>query len=934
MNIWRLGTSNMEKNKLEPKRTSQVGQRSAASSSSAQQQQEELIQHLQRALEEKQLQCEALFQAKQSMELSIRQIISGENQADVFLQLENSLEEERQRSKQCMEEKERLVQSNSQMEREWREKVDSLETQLAEWKEKAAEAFHQIAENKEVIRKQQNELSESKQRVETLETQLSQVKSKAKEFIHSKLAEIRAENASLKELLASKEEASSTSLEKQSEDTIKYLGYPLQNMVSDCKHWMSSLETEVEECDSYFQGLFEHCSNLCSLLENPDREDASEDSKVGVDKLKRLLASMDSKKLEKVHNRCIEISRLLVQMESCLSDDHRGNTNCEEQVQTEESQSVGIQDTGEEKEEQQACIDQLRRELESERERGEELKRALDKLTTIDSKRRDKLANLEKDKTELELALQKLREEYNALKEAKYSSSLERMTWTTTTTTTTAQQTDMSEMTSSGLSKSTTDSTSSQGTKLVDEEGRESSSRRLLDEIEEIVHFFGNHIDSCSHILESLTTQILSEGAAVVSRDQWSSMKQELDKAREEKETLEKELSQREQQLEQLRENFRNAMQNFAKEKQELQKEHEEESEQYQSRLRQIQQENQSLHEKVHQLKSELARQEEMLGEKQSSISNLELLLERERQTGSEWREQVSRIKEEFLKYKEKARTALGQRDKTIREVDSLLEKTNEEHRLQLDNLKSQVVQLEEKISQLVKEKETMVEQERIKAKEKQKQLEEELLQVKEEKSKRLEESFATLTERESKILSLESKLEESNMEIRRLEMSLEEQSTRLQEEKQQLEKKIEELTWQNADLQSKIQSLQKELNRWERTSKSRAALSNNNNNNEETTTTATTTYTENDWNLCQEQLEFMKKEWRELNEKYQAAQKLKEDITFEYLRNVILRFLQTDDLDTLLPVISRILQFSDEQIEEILEKRKLLTRIRNAFKK
>lgn len=329
-----------------------------------------------------------------------------------------------------------------------------------------------------------------------------------------------------------------------------------------------------------------------------------------------------------------------------------------------------------------------------------------------------------------------------------------------------------------------------------------------------------------------------------------------------------------------------------------------------------------------------MARQEEMLGEKQSSISNLELLLERERQTGSEWREQVSRIKEEFLKYKEKARTALGQRDKTIREVDSLLEKTNEEHRLQLDNLKSQVVQLEEKISQLVKEKETMVEQERIKAKEKQKQLEEELLQVKEEKSKRLEESFATLTERESKILSLESKLEESNMEIRRLEMSLEEQSTRLQEEKQQLEKKIEELTWQNADLQSKIQSLQKELNRWERTSKSRAALSNNNNNNEETTTTATPTYTENDWNLCQEQLEFMKKEWRELNEKYQAAQKLKEDITFEYLRNVILRFLQTDDLDTLLPVISRILQFSDEQIEEILEKRKLLTRIRNAFKK
>lgn len=34
-----------------------------------------LVQRLERALEEKQLQCEALFQAKQSMELSIRQVV-------------------------------------------------------------------------------------------------------------------------------------------------------------------------------------------------------------------------------------------------------------------------------------------------------------------------------------------------------------------------------------------------------------------------------------------------------------------------------------------------------------------------------------------------------------------------------------------------------------------------------------------------------------------------------------------------------------------------------------------------------------------------------------------------------------------------------------------------------------------------------------------
>ncbi|EME30597.1 uncharacterized protein Gasu_20590 [Galdieria sulphuraria] len=935
----------------------------------------QLVQRLERALQEKELQCEALFQAKQSMELSIRQIITGENQADVFLQLQSSLEEERRTNRQCVEEKERLsllLQEQSQVEREWREKVDNLEEQLAQWKEKAVEVSKLKSEKEEIIsnlekevetlKQDREDLDESKQRMEALQTQLSQVKSKAKEFIHSKLSEMRAENASLKEIIAAKEEE----INKLKQSNVVAVETPensldnetsLQNfaasqrLVEECKSVLSSVEIESEEYDSYFQGLSELCRNLCSTLDVSDRNWVeSSEAMVGtqVEKLKRLLASIGDSRFENIHNKLMELKQILIQLESELFTKARSKPSCEEmEIQTEDPQAAHIsrdistsQEESHVSTERQDQLEKLRKDLESEKEREEELKRALEKLKTIDSKRRDKLAILQKEKDELDLALQKLTEEYNSLQET--NSSLERK-WKEAEEERVSLKSRLfcdknSSMSGNGCGNPTsTEETCSISQVTVDIEEERGECVRLLDEIDEIVKYYRNHVNTCSNSLESLESHILNEMESHHSMEDASesqsfilqlqnelkAIQQVLASTREDKETLEKSISQREDELEALKENFRNAMQNFSKEKETLEKRYEEHCESYRIQIKQMEDENHSLNSTVHQLKLELAAQEESLSKKQSAIGNLESSLEREHRTVEDLREQIARIKDEFLKYKEKARAALGQRDKTIRDVDNLLEKTNEEYRTELDNLKLQIAQLEERISQLVEEKETLLEQERMEAKEREKQLEEELSHVKEEKSKRLEETFSTLTERESKILFLESRLEDSHIQIRRLEVSLDQESGRLQEERQRWEQKVEELTWQNSDLQNKIQSLQRELSRWKSVNNSSSSnlvgLSNTGDQHQMNTTTFVADSrqlqdAESDLKLYEEQLEFLKKELRDLNNKYQAAQKLKEDITFEYLRNVFLRFLQTDDWETLLPVISRILQFTDEQ--------------------
>ncbi|GJQ11666.1 hypothetical protein GpartN1_g3457.t1 [Galdieria partita] len=949
----------------------------------------QLVQRLERALQEKELQCEALFQAKQSMELSIRQIITGENQAEVFVQLQNSLEEERQTNKLCKEEKERLskmLQDHRQMESELSEKVGNLEEQLAQWKEKATEAIQFNSEKEQFISKlereietlkhQQEDLLESKQRVETLETQLGQVKSKAKEFIQSKLADIRAENASLKEIIAAKEEeldqlkqsnvVSVEALETSSDSRTSAQNFAvLQRLVEDCKSLLSSLETETEEYDSYFQGLSELCKNLCSSLDVSER-DFSESSEAFVsnqiEKLKRLLVSIDDNRFENIHGKLMELRQIFIRLEGDLFM----KPSCEErETQTEDSQTADVtrdsfisKEEGNISTERQDQLEKLRMDLENEREREEELKRALEKLKTIDSKRRDKLANLQKEKDELELALQKLTEEYKAVQQT--NSTLERK-WKDAE----EQRDALSSQLASDVNSNTSGNADVNATPMEQTFSACGVDRReydrFLDEIDEIVKCYRIHVNASSCVLERLEAQVLNEmgsnndgmeekadSQSLPLQDEFKAIQQILASTRECKETLEKTISQREDELEQLRENFRNAMQNFAKEKEDLERQYEQDCESYRKQVKQMEEESHSLNNTISQLKSELVVQEEKLSEKQSDITNLEFSLEREHQTVEGLREQIARIQEEFHKYKEKARIALGQRDKTIRDVDSLLEKTNEEYRTQLDSLKVEITQLEERVSQLVEERDILLEQERMAAKEREKQWEEELSHVKEEKSKKLEETFAILTERESKILSLESQLEESYAHLRRLEMSLEYESTRLQEERQRMDQKVEELTWQNSDLQNRIQSLQKELSRWKSanhsSTSSLATLSSTGDQHPSSTMTIRAESrqlqdAESDLKLYEEQLEFLKRELRELNNKYQAAQKLKEDITFEYLRNVFLRFLQTDDWETLLPVISRILQFSDEQIEVIREKRKqlhsqLLTGIRSAFMK
>jgi len=70
------------------------------------------------------------------------------------------------------------------------------------------------------------------------------------------------------------------------------------------------------------------------------------------------------------------------------------------------------------------------------------------------------------------------------------------------------------------------------------------------------------------------------------------------------------------------------------------------------------------------------------------------------------------------------------------------------------------------------------------------------------------------------------------------------------------------------------------------------------------------------------EQSALLKRELRELEGKYLAVQTLNQGTNYEYLKNMIIRYLETDDLDTMLPVFAAVLSFTPEEVRKIREKR------------
>lgn len=491
---------------------------------------------------------------------------------------------------------------------EWREKVDNLEGQLKKEKETQQQLKAQLVD--------------WKQRVETMETQLDQVKAKAKEFIHSKLSELRTENASLKETIAAKDEEinrlkqfSSTAATESCTSPQSWV-VSRRKIVEDCKNLLATLDKQTEEYDDYFQGLSELCSNLCCVLDNceGDVSKCSEtEVRLQVDKLKRLLASIEENCYENIHDKWIQLEQLLTQLESGLLDNSMWKPNCEEtQVQTDVTTDIAtsLQMENQNLSERGDLLEQLRMELANEREREEELKKALEKLKTIDSKRRDKLANLQKEKDELELTLQKVTEEYNALKQTNSTlemkwKEMEQQSFQPNRVSGTSTNSD----TSVNADRNPTEQmcTVSQVTVSNEEEYKECG--RLLDQLDNVVKYYHEHIDMSSHILESLEAQLENgmehfECQTFISqlRNELTNIKQILANTGKEKENLEKVLSQKKDELEQLRENFRNAMQNFAKEKQDLEKQYEEFSESCRIRMKQMEDENHSFNNTVYQV--------------------------------------------------------------------------------------------------------------------------------------------------------------------------------------------------------------------------------------------------------------------------------------------------------------------------------------------
>ncbi|KAA8495717.1 Protein GRIP [Porphyridium purpureum] len=70
------------------------------------------------------------------------------------------------------------------------------------------------------------------------------------------------------------------------------------------------------------------------------------------------------------------------------------------------------------------------------------------------------------------------------------------------------------------------------------------------------------------------------------------------------------------------------------------------------------------------------------------------------------------------------------------------------------------------------------------------------------------------------------------------------------------------------------------------------------------------------------EELSRLRKEFNAVEGRLAAAQTLKDGVPYEFLKNVVLRFLETDDLNTLLPVMGTVLSFTPDEITSVKESR------------
>eukprot|EP00871_Galdieria_phlegrea_P000188 jgi/Galph1/116/GphlegSOOS_G4796.1 len=976
----------------------------------------QLVERLQRALHEKEQQCEALFQAKQSMEESIRQIITDDNEANVFLKLQTNLEEERQHSKQCLEENNRLtsiLEKKNQEEEQLRQTLHNLQVETSQWKLKATEESKKNSEKQDLVESLQKELEalkkhwreaeEARQQVEVLEKQMKEMKSKAKDFIYSKLADIRAENASLKEALQSRQQEIETTRNTSSypsslassrstviDEIATMSSSSAVDALQDCCKLETSLEAETEDFDSYFQGLLELIWNLCSILDSTTKVPLDEKKdmvETQVEKLKKLLTSMGPNPINNLQERLFQLRSALRRIEEPLKSLSSAVTSSygskalsqEVQVQTDiendsnSSLVSSFKDYASLSLGNQEFIEQLQRELESQKEREEETRKTLEKLQTIDSKRRDKLASLQKEKDEIEQNLEQITSEYNTLKEG-YAAleqklkeseealfSLQNQLFSERQRVGTSEGLMNIDKEKVGIAKSKKfPSQLSSISELDDNISEPNKLQVVLDELDDVTEAYQSRLERSANILELLeykleTWQFTKNMAS--SRVQTDSTYFEADKTQESKDMimslenklqdlqhtldavydekllLEKTCTEKERELDKLRENFRNAMQNFADEKETLDKQLEETSNSYQLQIEDMQKESGLLKNRLSELIQERESLQLLLDKKQFAIENLESSLKKEVAALEESRKQISRIREEFIKYKEKARLALHQRDLAIREMDVRLESTKEEHKEALESLSLQVTELKEKLSKAFEERDSLLEFERNQSKEALSALEKKMTDREQEHSEYLKHILASHSERDSEIISLRNKMEEYERELYRLQKYAEQ----LAEEKQQLEQTIEELSSANTDWKMKHQSLQREISRLRNSSQSslqslsispstssrNIAMYNTENFARDTTSLREESEQERHFKLLEQQMDFLKKELRDMNNKYQAAQQLKNDLTFEYLRNVLLRFLETDDVDGLLPVIGQILQFSSTEMEEIRNKRK-----------
>lgn len=70
------------------------------------------------------------------------------------------------------------------------------------------------------------------------------------------------------------------------------------------------------------------------------------------------------------------------------------------------------------------------------------------------------------------------------------------------------------------------------------------------------------------------------------------------------------------------------------------------------------------------------------------------------------------------------------------------------------------------------------------------------------------------------------------------------------------------------------------------------------------------------------EQMVLLKTEIRDFEAREERSSRLSDTTQYDYLKNVIVRFLETDDLSALLPVLANVLAISPPEIERIKSRR------------